>query len=467
MSAPSVLTQAPRESPAAPSDLRLQGRWLLLARVGWGALAAVFVGLYVVSLPPYVAFLQTPCRGAACGIDGALTPAAMQALHQLGLSLGSYSALVAALYGVRVLVGCAIGGVIAWRRSEDGVALFVALFLITNTFGNRDTAPDVLSMANVAWWLPVHLGHLLASALLYLFFYLFPTGRFVPRWTRWVVAVYVLQQFAELVLPRESPANFENWPFVLGVLFYIPQFLTVLWAQVYRYRRVSTPAQRQQTKWVVFGVVVVAGGLFGASSLLVIFPALQQSSNLAYVLSGLVFLNLPVVLLACIGVAVLRSRLYDIDILINRALVYGTLTFLLAALYFGVVVGVQALVGTVNREAARSPVIIVASTLLIAALFTPLRHGIQAAIDRRFYRRKYDATRTLAAFGATVRNEVELAQVRERLLAVVNETMQPAHAALWLRPLQLHEGWRVQADAGALIPQSARRRPLHDNALAP
>jgi hypothetical protein len=284
MSVPSALTQAPEEVPAAPSDLRLQGRWLLLARVGWGALAAVFVGLYVVSLPPYVAFLQTPCRRAACGIDGALTPAVMQALHQLGLSLGSYSALVAALYGVRALVGCAIGGVIAWRRSEDGMALFVALFLITNTFGNRDTAPDVLSMANVVWWLPVHLGHLLASALLYLFFYLFPTGRFVPRWTRWVVAVYILQQFAELVLPRESPANFENWPFVLGVLFYIPQFLTVLWAQVYRYRRVSTPAQRQQTKWVVFGVVVVAGGLFGASSLLVIFPALQQSPNLAYVL---------------------------------------------------------------------------------------------------------------------------------------------------------------------------------------
>jgi hypothetical protein len=105
MSVPSALTQAPRESPAAPSDLRLQGRWLLIARVGWGALAAVFVGLYVVSLPPYVAFLQTPCRGASCGIDGALTPAVMQALHQLGLSLSSYSALVAALYGVRVLVG--------------------------------------------------------------------------------------------------------------------------------------------------------------------------------------------------------------------------------------------------------------------------------------------------------------------------------------------------------------------------
>src|SRR5260221_8646336 len=136
MSAPSVLTQAPRESPAAPSDLRLQGRWLLLARVGGGALAAVFVGLYVVSLPPYGAFLQTPCRGAACGIDGALTPAAMHALHQLGLPLGRYSARGAALYGVRVLVACAIGGGIASRRYEDGAGRVVGGFLITHTLGH-------------------------------------------------------------------------------------------------------------------------------------------------------------------------------------------------------------------------------------------------------------------------------------------------------------------------------------------
>src|SRR5258707_9275568 len=133
MGAPSARTQALRKSPAAPSDLRLQGRWLLIARVGWGALAAVFVGLYVVSLPPYVAFLQTPCRGAACGIDGALTPTAMQALHQLGLSLGSYSALVAALYGVRVLVGCAIGGAVCPRRPRGWEGHVLARFLLPTT----------------------------------------------------------------------------------------------------------------------------------------------------------------------------------------------------------------------------------------------------------------------------------------------------------------------------------------------
>jgi hypothetical protein len=439
-----VAAVVPPAAGAVPDtpDTRLHGRWLVLARAGWGACVAVIVGLYVVSLTPYVAFLQTPCRGAACAIDSALTPAAMQALHQSGLSLGSYSALVVVLYGIRVLVGCAIGGVIAWRRSDDWMALFVALFLITTAFGNRNTAPDVLSMANAAWWLPVHLAHLLSAALTYLFFFLFPTGHFVPRWTRWVAAMYILQQLAELVLPRESPANLENWPFALGVLSYLPLFLLVLWAQMYRYRRVSTPAQRQQTKWVVFGAVVVAGGLLGASSLLLIFPALQHSLDLAFSLSGLVIQNLPVVLLVCIGVAVLRYRLFDIDVLIRLTLVYGTLSAILAAVYVALVLAAQTVVRALTGQAGQQPAVIVASTLLVAALFNPLRRQLQAFIDRRFYRRRVDAERTLAAFGATLRQEVDVERVQERMLAVVEETMQPEHASLWLRATRVFDPFR-------------------------
>jgi hypothetical protein len=182
-------------------------------------------------------------------------------------------------------------------------------------------------------------------------------------------------------------------------------------------------------------------------------------------LLGSVALFLPLAL--AIGIAILRYRLYDIDILINRALVYGTLTAVLAAVYFGVVVGVQALVGTVNREASRSPVIIVASTLLIAALFNPLRQRLQAFIDRRFYRSKYDAARTIEAFSATLRTETDLAQLSERLLEVVEETMQPASVSLWLRQPEQQDGRQVQPDAAALAPHSAGRRPLDDDALAP
>jgi len=162
-------------------------------------------------------------------------------------------------------------------------------------------------------------------------------------------------------------------------------------------------------------------------------PALQQD-GLYSLFVNLVVSVVLAFLVVCIAVAVLHSRLFDIDVIIRRALVYGTLTAVLAAVYVGIVIGAQAVVQALTGQRGQQPVFIVASTLLVAALFNPLRRGIQAAIDRRFYRKKYDAERTLAAFSASLGSEADLERVRERVLAVVQETMQPAHVSLWLRP---------------------------------
>jgi hypothetical protein len=135
-----------------------------------------------------------------------------------------------------------------------------------------------------------------------------------------------------------------------------------------------------------------------------------------------------------IGVAVLRSHLFDIDVVINRTLVYGSLTLMLAMLYFGGVTVTQALFQTLTSQEQLPQLVVVASTLLIAALFNPLRRRIQSFIDRRFYRRKYDARKTLEAFSAKLRDETDLEALNNDLVGVVRETMQPAHVSLWLRP---------------------------------
>jgi hypothetical protein len=134
------------------------------------------------------------------------------------------------------------------------------------------------------------------------------------------------------------------------------------------------------------------------------------------------------------GIAILQYRLYDIDIIINRTLVYGTLTIMLAAVYFAGVVGTQYVFRTVTGQERLPQLAVVVSTLAIAAMFDPLRRRIQSFIDRRFYRRKYDAAKTLEAFSARLRDETDLAALSGELVSVVKETMQPDHVSLWLRP---------------------------------
>ncbi len=195
------------------------------------------------------------------------------------------------------------------------------------------------------------------------------------------------------------------------------------------YRASRDTATRQKIRWVVYATVVSGGGAL----VLWIFPAdILRHPLLSTNALGLLLLPFPL----GIAVAILRYRLFDIDLLIKRTLVYGTLTGILALVYFGLVIGLQSLFHWITGQVSQSPVAIVLSTLAIAALFQPLRRRIQAIIDRRFYRRKYDAARIVEAFSATLRSEVDLSQLSGHLLNVVQDTMQPTHVSLWLRPVE-------------------------------
>jgi hypothetical protein len=203
---------------------------------------------------------------------------------------------------------------------------------------------------------------------------------------------------------------------------------------VYRYRRVSGPVERQQAKWVVFGFVLFLSNalLFVLAGALPLFRRPGLSNALYYLIGGTVNVLMFLVLLSCVAVSILRYRLWDIDVIIRRTLIYALLTALLALTYFGSVLGLQSLFSALTGQ-RQSTLVTVLSTLVIAALFVPLRAGVQRAIDRRFFRRKYDAVRTLAAFAAGARDEVGLEHLSARLLEVVQATMQPAHVSLWLK----------------------------------
>jgi hypothetical protein len=194
------------------------------------------------------------------------------------------------------------------------------------------------------------------------------------------------------------------------LLFWFVVTLSLGIAQVHRYRRVSNPIQRQQTKWIVFSVLLSIVVGFGLEFPTLIFPSLDILYYVfATTLTTIVVLLIPL----SIGFAILRYRLWDIDVIINRTLVYSSLSAILALIYSGCVFGMQLLFQALTGRSS-SQLIIVASTLVIAALFQPLRRRLQQVIDRRFYRRKYDAAKTLHAFSMTLQGELDLAQLHEQ-----------------------------------------------------
>jgi hypothetical protein len=246
---------------------------------------------------------------------------------------------------------------------------------------------------------------------------------------RWLAVAFIVNDVPDVLFPelysRLPPLE------TVSYLVFLGSVASLVWSQLYRYRRVSSPAQQQQTKWVVFGLTLGVAGTFPLQ-LPVDLSLVGGDTPLALLLLrtgfSLSFLLVPL----SISVAVLRSHLFDIDILINRTLVYGLLTAMLIGLYFGGIVMLQRLF--VLLTGGTSTLAVVASTLAIAALFSPLRRRTQSFIDRGFYRNKYDARKTLESYSAKLRDETDLDALSDDLVGVVRETMQPAHVSLWLRP---------------------------------
>jgi hypothetical protein len=430
----SVLTSsADYEPPSAPVS-RLRRRWLVVARIAWLILAASLVINFLVSIPAYYAQLLTICVNPNTTQCDTFQPttATLTALHQLGLPLNSYAAMY---LGVDVAVSLAyfvVGALIFSRKSAAWWGLFFSFVLILfGSFGVDSSL--VLDFAKVPANPPVPLLLVmillicLQWGLLGAFLLTFPTGRFAPSWT-WILIV--LWEFQVLLFLISAIAIA---PSALFAVEFLLTWGSVAAVQFYRYRRLYTPIQRQQTKWVVFAYMVGVVVNLATNALGALVPRLGAPDSPYQLLVDFMSVCLALLIPLSIGIAILRHQLWDIDTIINRALVYGSLTVLLGALYVGLILGLETLAEAITGQPSQ-PVVLVISTLAITMLFLPVRQRIQETIDRRFYRQKYDAQSILANFSATLRNEVDLTELGQRLVEVAQETMHPEHVSLWLNP---------------------------------
>ncbi|CAG0946817.1 hypothetical protein ANRL1_03302 [Anaerolineae bacterium] len=409
-------------------------RFLPIARPTWVLITLLTIGLLVKGIPARYNEL-------VASVDH-------RALSNFGINGDAYAVYLIALglgvVGAHIL----IAAVIFWQCRHEWIALFGAITLVTN--GALVPLAQMYAMGNAqsAWHflanIVIAIGLFSSVALLYRF----PDGQLVPSWTRWLAPLWGSVVIFAVFFPN-TPLSLPRWNTLAqfaAILFWTG---SGVYAQTFRYRYVSVPIQRQQAKWAFLGLTAAVLGPFAYFIPFVMLTSLTATSasnfffqrigsgffafSLGSQLIGATILHVGLILFPLsLAIAIMRYRLWDIDIIIRRTLIYAALTAWLALIYFTSVILLEQISRAFTGQ-QRSEIITVISTLGIAALFNPLRRRVQDAIDRRFYRRKYDAERVLAAFSATMRDQVELEKLTARLMQIADETMQPAHVSVWLR----------------------------------
>src|SRR6266536_3261694 len=370
----------------------------------------------------------------------------------LTLKNASFELLGDIFYDLVLLIFITIGAFIASHRPENPIGWIICAATLIWSLSDLALEYGVYGLITAPGSLPVGLfgvvgrgiGWFLIMTFLLL---LFPNGHLPSsRWRplAWLIAGLLTANTIILLLDSNPFINvnsrlaavqnplgisgssvlFDHFnTFINLVLF--ATIVASITSVIVRFRR-ARGDERQQLKWLAYGTIM--------SLLIIVAIIVYIFTNVDIGPFASTLFYLPVLSITIsAGIAILRYRLSNIDILINGTLLYGVLTALLALIYFGLVFILQSLVRALAGEISQTPLVIVGSTLVIAALFQPLRRRIQQVIDRRFYRRKYDAAKTVEAFSATLRNELDLSQLREHLITVVQETMQPTYVSLWLR----------------------------------
>ena len=429
--APAAVTAETRQA-----SRRLRGGSSKLARAVWVVVAALAATLFVAGIPAEFAVLHDPCFTTQC-TTGQLPPEGLRALVDVGLSADAYATLFVSMDVVFASAWCAVAILIFWRRSDDRMGLFVSLALFTFGTSTFVYTLEALAVRYPVWTVPVDLLHFFGSASFGLFLYLFPDGRFVPRWVRWVALILIACQ-----IPRYLFPDWYMNPSTLYIRVYSALWVvalgTIVYSQAYRYRRISSATQRQQTRWVILGIATALVGLLGVSFVLDTFfpPEAVVAYLIGTAISYLTMLLIPL----SIGVAMLRYHLFDVNLVVNRTLVYGALSAGVIGLYVLVVGGV----GVVLRVQGNLLVSILAAGL-IAVLFQPLRERLQRAVNRLMYGERDDPYAVLSRLG----QRLETTLAPDEVLPTVTRTMREALKLTYAEIRLKHkEGFKTVAAAG-------------------
>jgi PAS domain S-box-containing protein len=406
----------------AGTQTRLRGPQRVLVRAAWFALVLLVGTVFIVAIP---ARLNTE--------DTTFTPKIEAALSEQGFSFPNYAVYQASFDIVIELAFITIAIVIFWRRSGDWLAIFVSITMVL--VGTAMTySIYALESSQPAWSLPVRLIQSLGPGALLILLYLFPDGRFVPRITFAPAIAWGLWTILWPFFPK-TLLNPNRWPPTLFVIVFLGWLVTGVFAQIYRYVRVSTAVQKQQTKWIVFGTTASVLGFFLIIYMLTsALPPIPQSKLTVFFYQWIRTPAYTLVLILAplsIGISILRYRLWDIDVIIHRSLVYGILTVFLGGLYFLLVrlltIGAQAITRTSDSSLA-----VFTATLSIALAAAPLRRRVQTTIDRTFYRGKLDYQRLLSEMSAQLATNIVLEKLTPLLTQNLPQRLQISKANLWV-----------------------------------
>jgi signal transduction histidine kinase len=433
-------------------NTRLSGASLAIARAVWLVLVVPSLGLFVVGLPAYYTQVQRPCVDlTTCNIALTLTAKGLHALASLGFAANGYAAFATLFWVIIVVIWSGIGFLIFWRRSDEWFALLAGFALVMFNITYPGLSASALALVNPALTLPITFIGLLGQVSIVLFFLLFPNGRLDPRWMRLIIPLIIVQAVSSVVPPTLLFSQ-NSWPGWINGLLALTIYGAIIFSQIYRYRRVSTAIERQQTKWVAFGISVVATGFLVFGLLFnVFFPVILQPDS-PYYLIQIVYPLMLLLIPGSVGVAILRSRLWDIDIIIKRTLVYGILTACVVGLYVLVVGYLGALFHT-----GSSLVISLLATGLVAVLFQPLRGLLQRGVNRLLYGQRDEPYTVITRLSQRLKTTLEPEAVLSTIVATVREALKLSYAAI-----EVQEGAALvlAASSGTPPAKGALRLPL-------